>query len=206
MEKDGVILACMYSWNCEHASIFKISEELKSFVSFVKKGGNGGERIRTLLAQLSSFKHYKNIAALNGIKDSFDPRVVSSYWTGDSKLEGGIHHNYTTLEPLLKTPIGVIHAETVDECFVHPAKVIKVKKNLLVVEYQPVKKNNNKLVLAKPRRKEIKNAFVKKIWTGGYITTHFSDAVETITFKEFGILKAISLQSLAKFNGARFSA
>jgi len=205
MDKNGLRLAARFSWNCETAKSkdVAISEDLKDFI---KKSQNGETLIKEKLANLKTFGHYKNIACLNRVENIFDARVVSSYWLGYPEMKGNIYHNYTTLEPILKIQMDIIHPETINECFVHAAKVTGIKKDSLVVEYRPVVKNDNKLVLSNPRAKEVKNTFaIKRIWKGCHVAIHFSDTVGILNSEELEVLRKITLQSLVRFNSARTS-
>lgn len=199
---NGLILACMYSCNCEKALIYNISGELQKFISEQKQP----EQIKRKLKSLESYKFYQTIAKLNTIDDPFDWQVVSYYWKGAPELRKRkeIWHNRTTLLPLIKIPMEYIETKLINKCFIHPAKVVKVGKKELIVEYRPIIKKENKLTLSpKPIKEKVKNKFKKNIAVGSYLTIHFSSAIETISYQEYQNLIKISCRSLQKFNSER---
>lgn len=196
----GLILACKYSCNCQKAVIFGLFKNLKQFID----APANPKLIAKNLSILESYKFYREIAKKNKIRDPFDTRVVSSYWRGEPKLKGNIRHNYTTLIPLLKMPIELIDTDMLNECFVHPAKIILKKGDQLIVRYLPIVKDKNKLRLSRRHAtKKIINIFKNKTDIHEYLTTHFSSAIENITDTEADRLMKISEHALNQFNRAK---
>lgn len=194
---EGIILACKYSCNCEKAIIFGLFKNLKHFIETQ-------ENLKLTAKQLSifdSYKFYQNIAKKNKIKDPLDISVISSYWRGEPKLKGNIWHNYTTLIPLLKIPTELIDMEILNECFIHPAKIILKKGDQLAVKYRPIVKDKNKLRMSKKyATKKIINTFKANAAINSYLTVHFSNAIENITEQQAINLSMISERALSRFN------
>jgi len=195
---DGLKLACIYSWNCEMARSISASKTLFHFAD--KKVGEV-EKIKKILGHLDTDQYYREITKRNDWVDTFDVNIVSSYWTGSPKLNGNIWHNYTTLIPLLRVPISGIASELIDECVVHCGEVKSVSSNKVTVSYNPIIKENGKLVFGELREKVIEHVFnhfsVKK---GDSVAFHFSICTEILKEKECGRLINITKDSLSRFN------
>ncbi|MCX6731482.1 MAG: DUF6390 family protein [Candidatus Parcubacteria bacterium] len=201
MNATGIQLACRYSFNCQHATHFGISERLKELSSGrLKEEGVA----RNLLEKLTSYRFFKVIAEINGIEDPFDPRVISYYWRGEPELEGELWHNFTTLLPIVRLPAEKISAEMVDECLIHSAVVSKTFPGKIVVNYFPVEIRNGKIAVAKKsKQKEVENVFLGGLKKNDIVTIHFSKVIERIGIIDVGTLTALTNRSLEKFNRLR---
>lgn len=197
---DGLKLASMYSYNCENAHIYGFQQQLKDFAQ--KKTGDA-KKIRNCITKLESYKFYEIIAKINGMEDPFDQRIISYYWKGTPNLKGELWHNYTTFITILEIPMESIFVKLVDECIVHPAKVIESSENSFLVKYFPAVKIKGKIILGAETEKIVSNSLPCKAAPGDYITIHFSSAVEKINDKELKTLLFITERSLEKFEKAR---
>lgn len=200
----GLKLACRYSL-CEKAENYGFKNILRSFCLNGSSGEIDTKVIMSFLSQLEPKKYYEQIAEKNGIRSPFDIQIIRSYWRGVPKLKGGIWHNLTTLFPISNLAISQIRPEMVDECFVHPARIVGVKKTKLVVEYSPIVVRNHELAISdRTTRKEVErigdlNGFKKDDW----IAMHFSLAVEKLEPHDTIVLLGLSHNALNRFNSIR---
>lgn len=203
MNATGLQLACRYSFNCQHATHFGVSDKLKEFALGKSKAE---ETIRNILERLDSYRFLRIIAEANGFENPFDPQVISYYWRGTPELEGELWHNFTTLLPIFRLPAEKISAEMIDECVVHSAVVLKTSSNrtIVTVRYFPIEIRKGKIAVAKnPKQKEVENIFFAGLKTGDIITIHFSKIVEKVKMMDVGALTALTNRSLGKFNRLR---
>jgi len=193
----GLRLACRYSCACEHG----FADDLRCFCS---NGDIDEGRVMDLLSILEPKKFYDLIAQKNKI-DSFDIRVISYYWRGvPTELKGGIWHNLTTLFPIANLAIGQIRPGMVDECFIHPAKVLEVRNRKLVVEYFPVAVDGENLILSKkPKKREVENLGLNYLKHGDIVAIHFSVAAEKLEPNDANVLTALTHRSINRFNTIR---
>ncbi len=199
---DGLKLASMYSYNCENAHLYGFSQQLKDFAE-----GKNSDAMKTkhCLENLDGYKFCEIIAKINDKEDPFDQGVISYYWKGIPDLKGELWHNYTTLIPILKMPIELIFASMVDECLIHPARVIESSEQSFLIKYAPVIKTEIKLAVGVGEEKEkiINGSLFFNAVPGDLITIHYSTAIEKIDVDEFENLIRITERSLEKFNEQR---
>lgn len=196
----GVKIASMYSFNCDNAQIYGFSLQLKDFA---ESKNADTKKIKDYLKKLDSHKFYEIIAKINGIENPFDYNVVSYYWKGTPNLKKELWHNYTTLMPILKIPMDSIFVKLVDDCIVHPAKILESSEKSFLIKYLPIVKIKEKIILGAETEKIVGNPLSCKAAPGDYITIHFSSAVEKINYDEFKTLLFITKKSLEKFNELR---
>jgi len=198
---DGLRLACVYSWNCEKARLFKVSDLLLDFA----KSGRGDENlIKKALALLDTDEFYQKIARDNFREgDMFNKRTVSSYWRGSPVLTGSIWHNYTTIEPIIKLPIEAIDADMINECLVHAGMVESVKDGVLEIKYRPIVKKEKELAIGSYARRSIDRVFPDSVSEGDLVAFHFFSSTEVISDNDAARLANITEFSLKKFNGER---
>ncbi len=200
MNREGLQLACRYSFNCQHAKHFGMAERLREF----SLGNLKEDSARNILERFDSYRFYKTIAEINGVEDPFDQRVISYYWRGRPKLDGELWHNFTTLMPISNLPSEHIDVNLVDDCFVHQAVVNGIFPDRVVVKYFPVEIRDKKLVLAeRPNQKEVKNIFFAKLKAGDPVTIHFSHIIEKLDIVDARAVTVLTHRSLDKFNKLR---
>ncbi len=196
---DGLKLAAKYSYVCERARLLKISEALRSF--FQHNIGNE-KIIEKFLKGLASFNFYQKIAQLNQ-KNVFDEEVISFYWKGSPKLKGEeFIHNNSTLLPIVQLRMNQIVSELVDECVVHPARIVEKTHDDkdYWAEYRPIIKTNRGLKLGKKSEIRAVNELNLELKEGDWITIHFRRIIETISRKEAEHLERLTKKALKNFN------
>lgn len=197
---DGLKLAAKYSYVCERAKLLKISETLRNF--FQHNIGNE-KIIENILKGLASFDFYQKIAHLNK-KNIFDEEVVAFYWKGSPKLKGEeFIHNNSTLLPIIQLRMNQIVSELVDECVVHPARIVEKTHDDTKdywVEYRPIVKTNRGLKLGEKSEIRAVNELNLELKEGDWIAIHFRRIIETISRKEAQHLKRLTKKALKNFN------
>lgn len=215
MEYNALKIACAYSWNCEKSRTYGISDDLYNFLKTGIKEITL-ERINEIKEKLKILDTYKIYCEIRDCfyKDlePFSVSVVLYHWAFGSRTK--FFRNYTVLSPILNLPFGNIDIESLEKCFVIPAKVIKKDVNNLTVIYKGIYKNEltNELNVYNRFTKErtvmdnvIEFSDFSKIDVkeNDLVVIHFDNAVEILTPPTFIYLNKLLKDSLAKFNKQR---
>lgn len=194
---NGLKLASRYSFNCEGAKRFKARDILFQCAL----NGSNIKLARIVLEKLETYPYYQQIAKAHGL-EIFDIRVISHYWLfQEPNLSDGLHHNFTTLLPIARLPVSAIDVKIARECFVLPARVLRVSHDSIDVETHSIIKSANALKLSHaPINSRVKNPYGLQLARGAIITVHFSDAIELIDEIAFNRLIDATHASLIRFH------
>lgn len=189
---EGLKLAAAYSWNCQTAEKLKISQKLFDFASGKTQNN---QVIKKILATLGPYKEYLAIAKIKHLTDEFSSQVVMGYWRN--------RHNRAVLVPLYHLPPDKINLKHINECFVAGGKIKSISKNCFIVERRPIIRKKNSLVLGKLTRKKAANSLNLKVKIDDFVSFHYSNAVEIISYLETKKLTETTEKILREFNAKR---
>ncbi|MDP3052652.1 MAG: DUF6390 family protein [bacterium] len=203
---EGLKLAASYSWNCNTAKRLKVCEKLLGFILGKSENDRIAEKI---LEALVPYRFYSAIAKANKLSDTFSLAVISFYWRGwptafkSPRPDTGFFHNHTVAAIAYSQPLKKIELNHMNECLAACGKIKKVGKNYFVIEYQPVVRKKNGLVLGKPAKIKITNHLKLKAKIGDFISFHYANAAEIISPAEAKRLTEITEEILQNFNAKR---
>ncbi len=117
------------------------------------------------------------------------------------------HHNFHVMNIWLRAgKLNIKHTlKSIDECRISWGKVRQVKKNSLIVEYQPLIIVNDQLQLGEIIDREVltqfdDKGFVKDLKIGDIVTIHWGWVCEKINNAQLANLQKYTLESLNIFN------
>jgi hypothetical protein len=117
------------------------------------------------------------------------------------------HHNFHVMNMWTRTgKLNIKHTlKSIDECRISWGKVKKIKKNAVIVEYQPLLINNDKIQLGEVEDREVltqfdNKGFVKNLKKGDIVTIHWGWVCEKINNLQLRNLQKYTQESLNIFN------
>ncbi|MBD3359589.1 MAG: hypothetical protein GF365_02680 [Candidatus Buchananbacteria bacterium] len=117
------------------------------------------------------------------------------------------HHNFHVMNMWIRTgKLNIKHTlKSIDECRISWGKVKKIKKNSVIIEYQPLIIENDKLKFGEIIDREAltqidDKGFVQDLQVNDIVTIHWGWICEKINQKQLINLKKYTLESLNIFN------
>ena len=171
----------------------KISDPLDSRVSEAYWIGND------LLQNISMNKFYNYLIDRQELKKKFKMRVAEKV-IGKIPIGAKPHHSFHVLNIPKRTGYYPVEhtLETINECLILPAQVLKIKSGKLEVKFRPLIWKNNKFVFGDLANKNIyfefnNKKFVKNIKIGDFVSIHWSWVCDK--------LSDLQVYNLNKWNG-----
>jgi len=183
----------MYSYLRLIADSNKIADSFDSRVSEAYWIGND------LLNNISMNNFYNYLIDKQELKKKFKMRVAEKII---GKIPAGAkpHHSFHVLNLPKRTGYYPVEhtLETINECLILPAKVVKIKQGKLEVKFRPLILKNNKFVFGNLENKDIyfefnNKKFVKNIKIGDFVSMHWSWACDK--------LSDLQVMNLNRWNG-----
>jgi hypothetical protein len=152
-----------------------------------------------LLSNISMNNFYNYLIDKQNLKKKFKMKLVEKV-IGKIPVGAKPHHSFHVLNIPKRTGYYPVEhtLETINECLILPAKVLKIKQGKLEVKYKPLIFKDNKLVFGALENKDIhfefnNKKFIKNIKIGEYVSMHWSWACDK--------LSALQVMDLNKWNG-----
>lgn len=185
MEKEGLKLACLYSYGCQQIKRMGAGKKLLNFFKRENPTEKECDFIIEILKKLQSYRGY----CLNGLKiqrSPFDLNVVRAYWLGDSESDN-LSHNFATLARFREInsdehlPDWI--ANSILDCAVSFGKIIEVgSKKPRVLNYRLLYKTGRVFFRAETR--EVNTRLVDNLQKGDLVSIHWAIAREKISQKQ----------------------
>ena len=171
----------------------KIKDPLNSKVSEAYWIGND------LLNNISMNNFYNYLIDKQNLKKKFKMKMAEKV-IGKIPVGAKPHHSFHVLNIPKRTGYYPVEhtLETINECLILPAKVLKIKSGKLEIKFRPLIFKDNQFVFGKHENKDIhfefrdKN-FIKNIKIGDWVSMHWSWACDK--------LSDLQVMNLNKWNG-----
>lgn len=171
----------MYPYLKLIANANKISDPLDSCVSEAYWIGND------LLKNVSMNNFYNYLIDKQGLKKKFKMKIAEKV-IGKIPIGAKPHHSFHVLNMPKRTGYYPVEhtLETINECLIFPAKVIKIKSGKLEIKYKPLILKSNKFAFGNFENKDIyfefkDKKFIKNIKIGSFVSMHWSWACDKLS-------------------------
>lgn len=193
---NGLILFARYAFMPNKLGFCGPEDNRTIFDSVIKNKPD--KNLRKILYQFPGALLYLNrIAEKVKINDIFNERVVEAYFLGNSllsKVESKANHQFHVFNLFPFTVKLRRTLKNMDRCRISWGKVLKILKDKLEVEFQPLTTTNRRMKLGKPKSGLIlykidRKSFVPKIRVGDFISFHWNWTCQILNQKELENLK-----------------
>jgi len=152
-----------------------------------------------LLNNISMNNFYNYLIDKQNLKKKFKMKITEKV-IGKIPVGAKPHHSFHVLNIPKRTGYYPVEhtLETINECLILPAKVLKIKQGKLEVKFRPLTFKDNKLIFGISENKDIHfefrdKKFIENIKIGEYVSMHWSWACDK--------LSELQVMNLNRWNG-----